>query len=96
MPLPNLNRQCTANNRKTGNQCKNPAAFGCRTCRFHGARRKVPKGEDHPNYRHGKRTLDALETYRHKVAELDYLEDLGHRTGVIVGTKRSGRKPVVK
>ena len=38
MPLPNLNRQCTANNLKTGNQCKNPAAFGCRTCRFHGAK----------------------------------------------------------
>ena len=51
---------------------------------------------NHPNYRHGKRTLQALETYRHKIAELDYLEGLGHRAGVIVGTKRSGRKPVVK
>ena len=57
---------------------------------------EVPKDEDHPNYRHGKRTLDAPETYRHKVAELDYLEDLGHRAGVIVGTRRSGRKPAVK
>ena len=95
MPLPNLNRQCTANNRKTGNRCKNPAAFGCRTCRYHGARR-VPKDESHPNYKHGKRTLDALETYRHKVAELDYLEEIGHRAGFMLGSKRSGRRPVIK
>jgi hypothetical protein len=95
LPLPNLKAQCTAKNRKTGLRCKNPAAFGCKTCRYHGARRQISKGENHPNYKHGERTLEALSKYSQKVAELDHLEDIAHRAGVMAGSKRRGRKPLV-
>ena len=93
LPLPNLKKQCSANNRTTGHRCKNPAAFGCKTCRFHGARRHIPKGVDHPNYKHGERTLEAMSQYSQKVAELDELENLGHQYGFMSGPKRRGRKP---
>ena len=93
LPLPNLKAQCTANNRKTGRRCKNPAAFGCKCCRYHGAR-KILNGEEHPNYKHGKRTLEALSNYSQKVAELDELENIAHRAGVMAGPKRRGRKPI--
>ena len=91
MPLPNLKAQCTAKNRKTGQRCLNPAAFGCKTCRYHGAR-KILSGLDHPNYKHGGRTLEALSKYSQKVAELDQLEQLGHKYGLIKGSRRRGRK----
>ena len=94
LPLPNLKKQCTANNRTTGHRCKNPAAFGCKTCRFHGARRHIPKGADHPNYKHGERTLEAMRRYRIKTAELDELERLGYAYGFMSGPKRRGRKPL--
>jgi len=94
LPLPNLNAQCTANNRKTGQRCKNPAAYGCKTCRYHGARRNILKGTAHPNYKHGNRTKQSMSTYSHKVAELDHLEAIAHAAGVIAGPRRSGRKPV--
>ena len=96
LPLPNLKAQCTANNRKTGQRCKNPAAFGCKSCRYHGARRQIRRGEQHPNYKHGGRTLEALNNYSQKVAELDHLEDIAHRAGVMAGPKRRGRKPTKK
>jgi len=81
----------TAKNRKTGQRCLNPAAFGCKTCRYHGAR-KILSGLDHPNYKHGGRTLEALSKYSQKVAELDQLEQLGHKYGLIKGSRRRGRK----
>ena len=94
MPLPNLKAQCTASNRKSGVRCKNHAAFGCKSCKSHGAH-IIPSGLDHPNYKHGARTLEALSKYSQKVAELDQLEDISHHAGVMAGPKRRGRKPVV-
>lgn len=70
MPLPNVangtTRQCAANNRKTGNRCLNPAAFGMATCRYHGARKRatVRHGTQHPQYRHGMETLHAKKQRR--------------------------------
>ena len=92
MPLPNLKYQCTASNRKCGLRCKNPTAFGCKACRYHGARRQIRRGEAHYNYKHGRRTLEALSKYSQKVAELDQLEDIAHSAGVMVGPKRRGKK----
>ena len=94
MPLPNLKAQCTAKNRKTGERCKNPAAFGCKSCKSHGAH-IIRSGEVHHNYLHGERTLEAISKYSQKVAELDHLEDIAHRASVMAGPKRRGRKPVV-
>ena len=95
MPLPNLNRRCKARARSTGNQCLNPAAFGCKTCRYHGARRResVNVGKDHPQYKHGRRTLVAMQKYQLAMAELALVEELGHRSGLLIGPRKSGRKP---
>lgn len=83
MPLPNLSRQCTATCRATGCQCRNPAAYGMATCRFHGARKpaSVRKGEDHPQYRHGWRSQAGIQEYREASARLIELEGMirGHR-----------------
>ena len=94
MPLPNFNRRCSAQARRTGNQCLNPAAFGCKTCRYHGARRKetVKVGKAHPQYRHGERTKEAIEQYRTKMSELQTLEQIGHESGVLIGARTTGRR----
>ena len=94
LPLPNLKNQCTANNRNTGQHCKNLAGFGCTICKSHGPH-IIRSGVDHPNYKHGERKLEALSNYSQKVAELDQLEDIANRASVMTGSKRRGRKPVV-
>ncbi len=90
MPLPNIKKQCTARNRRTGLRCKNPAAFGCKTCRYHGAR-QILSDTDHPNYIHGQRTKAAIESYQNKVKELDAVEDLALSLGM-VASRRRGRR----
>jgi len=94
MPLPNLNRRCSAQARSTGNQCLNPAAFGCKTCRYHGARRRetVKVGKAHPQYKHGERTKAAILKYRRTMSELQYLEQIGHESGVLTGPRTTGRR----
>ena len=94
MPLSNLNRRCEAKARSTGNQCLNPAAFGCKTCRYHGARRKetVKVGKAHPQYKHGERTKETIQKYRKAMLELQELEAIGHRAGILNGARRRGRK----
>ena len=94
MPLPNLNRRCRARARSTGNQCLNPAAFGCKTCRYHGARRRetVKVGKAHPQYKHGERTKEAISKYRNTMSELQRVECLGHESGALMGLRTAGRK----
>ena len=75
MPLPCLlygARRCTALSKRTRLPCGNPAAFGCKTCRMHGARKPatILRGELHPGYVHGERTIEAIENYRQAMAEL--------------------------
>ena len=92
MPLPNIKKQCTARNRTTGHRCKNPAAFGCKSCRYHGAKKIIPSGEAHPNYRHGKRTKKSIEEDRMKMLELEELENIARSVGLLAGPRRRGRK----
>ena len=76
-------------------RCLNPAAYGCRTCRLHGARKRgsIKAGTDHPNYLHGTETLEAKRLRSLKLAELREIEtDLLDR-GLIRGNKTAGRKP---
>jgi len=60
MPLPYLKKKCTANSKRTKLPCNNPAAFGCRTCKVHGARPQntIRKGKDHPQFKFGNETRD--------------------------------------
>lgn len=94
MPLPNLNRRCSARARSTGNQCLNPAAFGCKTCRYHGARRRetIKVGKAHPQYKHGERTKEAISKYRASMLQLQTIETLAYSSGVLIGPRTGGRK----
>jgi hypothetical protein len=78
MPLPAMKtaKRCTAKAKSTGQQCENPAAYGCRTCRFHGARKRenIKRGPDHPQYVHGEATQEAKAATAKELRELRRLE----------------------
>ncbi len=101
MPLPNIisgkTQRCTAKCKARGDQCRNPAAWECKTCRYHGARRPaaIRRGANHPQYRHGQETIEAKAERSSKLAELRDLEALSFAYGMVPeGTPRwRGRKP---
>lgn len=82
MPLPCLQnngaRRCHAIAKSTRNRCQNPAAYGCLTCRMHGARRResIRKGPTHPNYRHGWDTKIAATYRKEKMQALAEINDI--------------------
>ena len=98
MPLPSVKihgaLQCSAKCKATQCQCRNPAAYGMRVCRYHGARRRetIKLGKDHPNYRHGQETLQAKATRSAGLARLQELEAIGRAIGMIVGPRTRGPK----
>jgi hypothetical protein len=100
MPLPNIisgkTRRCTARCKARGAQCFNPAAFGTAVCRYHGARRPetVKRGSNHPQYRHGRETLEAKAQRSRRLAELRDLEALSFALGLASGPRWRGRKPI--
>ena len=98
MPLPNLNKQCTVTARSTGERCRNPAAYGCRSCRYHGARQQntIRTGKDHPQYKHGNRTLEAQQKYRKVSAEIAEIEEILYELGCMTGSRTRGRKAIIK
>ncbi len=49
--------RCTAHSKRTGKPCRAPAVRGWSVCRFHGAGGGAPKGEAHPSYKHGLRSM---------------------------------------
>ena len=95
MPLPSVSKfgakRCEALKRKTKEQCKNPAAFGCRCCRYHGAH-PIKRGEQAPNYAHGAYTLEGIKLKSEKIAELQLIESLGFTLGLMCGKRTAGRK----
>ena len=99
MPLPSVAvwsaPQCTAMAKGSRERCKNPAAFKCRTCRVHGARRPgtIKKGADHPNYKTGAETLVAKAARSARLAELRDLEATMVLLGALDGPRWRGRKP---
>ena len=99
MPLPSLSqhraKQCTARAKSTQHRCLNPAAYGCRTCRLHGARKRssIKAGKDHPNYLHGTETLQAKRKRSLKLGELREIENNLLARGLIKGKRTVGRKP---
>jgi len=95
MPLPHVKRFCAATCRTTGERCKNPAAHGMKTCRYHGARKQgtVRRGEDHPAYKHGQCTNASRVADSEAATRLREIEDFAHRHGILTGTRLAGRKP---
>lgn len=90
MPLPSIlngAKQCQALTKRTRQHCKNPAAYGCVSCRMHGAHksRNVLRGANHPQYRNGERTRESEEEHRKSSTILLTLRDIGDHI--------RGRKP---
>jgi hypothetical protein len=99
MPLPcvyaDRSKQCTAMSRRTGKRCLNVKAYGCKTCRFHGARKRssIKRGIAHPAYKHGQETLQAKRERSAKLKELRDIEGAMTVLGVLDGPRWRGRKP---
>ena len=74
----------------------NPAAFGMAVCRYHGARRPetIKRGANHPQYRHGRETLEAKAERSRRLAELRDLEALSFAVGLAAGPRWRGREPI--
>ena len=94
MPLPSIlngARQCETKSKRSGNRCLNPAAYGCRTCRFHGAHRpqEVASGESHWNFKHGQATKKKRAEDAASATKLLLLRDLGVKLGMF-GTQPAG------
>lgn len=90
--------QCNAKSKRTGNQCRAPAAKGKTKCRFHGGASTGPKTE-HGRQRcaeaktiHGRETRVRRARVSSALARLAQLEAAGRAIGLIVGLKTSGRK----
>ena len=99
MPLPSVSQhsasQCTARAKSTKHRCLNPAAYGCKTCRLHGARKpnSIKRGIDHPNFKDGAETLERKRQRSTKLAELRKIEDDLIMRGFIKCKRTVGRKP---
>ena len=95
IPLPYIKKRCPVTARSTGEQCKNPAAFGCRTCRYHGARRKetIRSGKDHPQFKNGRETRDIRRKRSHGLARLREIEWELFEKGLMSGKRTPGPKP---
>jgi hypothetical protein len=98
MPLPSvLNgaKQCQVMTKRTKQHCKNPAAYGCKACRMHGAHksRNVLRGTDHPKYKNGERTNRIEEGRRKSSIILLTLRDIGDHINLFNGDYTRGRKP---
>lgn len=87
---------CQVLTKRTKQPCKNPAAYGSKSCRMHGAHksRKVLRGVDHPQYRNGEETLEARAERNKKIVLFRYLIDLGKYCNVFPKElKPLGRPP---
>jgi hypothetical protein len=99
MPLPNIRNncalQCHAKAKHTGNQCLNLAAYGGRVCRFHGARKpkSILRGDQHPNYKHGRETKGAKANRSAGLARLRIIEEMMVESGLFEIERSKGRKP---
>jgi len=99
MPLPSVEKfgakRCMAKNRKTGLQCKNPSAWSCKVCRYHGARKSknAASGEVHYRYTTGEGTKEAKAEHKRASTTLLTLRDIGDSIGMFNGSHTRGRKP---
>lgn len=101
MLLPNIlsgkTTRCKAKRKARDDQCGNPTPYGMTVCRYHGARKPeaIGKGANHPQYRHGKETLETKAERSKFLAELREIEALSLAYGLApAGTPRWwGSKP---
>ena len=89
--------QCNAKSKRTGIQCRAPAAKGKTKCRFHGGRSTGPKTEQgrkrcaEAKTIHGNETRKARTERAEGMRRLRELEDLGYALGIMSGARTPGR-----
>ena len=75
--------------KKNGEQCKNHGAYGCKNCKYHGGHR-IRYGKEGPNFKHGGRTKEAMES-RERLRMLTFI---GNKLGFLK-RKLRGRKILI-
>jgi len=99
MPLLNISTgrtlRCEALCKRRQARCWNPAAWGCRTCKYHGAKKTsaVIRGADHWNFKHGRETQQRRQARRDAAIRLRDLEELMHACRFTTAKRTPGRKP---
>ena len=89
MPLPSIlnhgAKLCSAKSKRTGLPCNNPAAYECKTCRMHGARRleSIKRGKEHPNFVNGERSIEGIKRHREVMGRIKMLTKLAKQLGMI-------------
>lgn len=61
--------RCHARSKRTGKPCTQPAVRGWKVCRLHGAGGGHKAGPTHPQWKHGMRSREWVET-RKAISEL--------------------------
>jgi hypothetical protein len=97
MPLPSQKygaKQCSARSKRSGVRCLNNTVSTSNVCRMHGyvPKDKVKRGEQHPNYVHGGRTLEAQLKQSSTSRKLQQIEDAMHLLGMTTAKRSRGRK----
>jgi hypothetical protein len=93
--------QCSAQSKRTHQQCKAPACRGKTKCRFHGGKSTGPRTAEGRarcaavRTVHGRETQAIRKERRHTVAQLALLEKIGFALGMLKGTRTRGRKPAL-
>ena len=83
--------QCNAKSKRTGIQCRVPAAKGKTKCRFHGGASTGPKTQQgrqrcaEAKTIHGNETRKARSEQAVGMRRLRRLEDLGYSLGIMTG-----------
>lgn len=91
--------RCNAKSKRTGIQCRAPAAKGKTKCRFHGGASTGPKTQQgrqrcaDAKTIHGNETRKARAACAESMRRLRALEDLGFALGILKGNRTRGRKP---
>lgn len=91
--------QCNANSKRTGLQCRAPAAKGKAKCRFHGGASTGPTTEQgrqlcaKAKTVHGNETRKARTDRAVEIRRLAVLEAVGFALGLMSGTRTVGRRP---
>ena len=94
--------QCNAKSKRTGNQCRAPAAKGKTKCRFHGGASTGPKTDQGRQRCAEAKTIHGNETRKARIeraegmSRLRALEELGYALGIMSGPKTPGRKPLLR
>lgn len=94
--------QCNAKSKRTGNQCRAPAAKGKTKCRFHGGASTGPKTDQgrqrcaEAKLTHGNETRKARTERAEAMRRLRALEDLGYALRIMTGPRTAGRKSTYK